>query len=195
MPKLKPVVKVFVSNLFCLIVILLITWVHLLIFSAEDLTNIDLGGNYNKSPKDILFRVRKEINSGRTFECSESALNQYLNSVILGKENELFSKLVKFDSVAVRLEEDEFDLIIIREFNGEPLTFSAKFKVVSTNKGIEISVKSGKFGKLNVPGGFVSLLYPGIVSIADLFEVEKEMLSRPISITLKRNWLQLEQRG
>ena len=121
------------------------------------------------------------------------AMNRF--KIVLGKENETFSKLVKFDSVAVRLEEDEFDLIIIRKLNGEPLTFSAKFKVVSTNKGIEISVQSGKFGKLNVPGGFVSLLYPGIVSIADLLEVEKEMLSRPISITLKRNWLQLQQRG
>jgi len=38
------------------------------------------------------------------------------------------------------------------------------------------------------------LLYPGIVGISDLFDSEKEMLSRPISITLKENWLQLKQR-
>ncbi|MBD29151.1 MAG: hypothetical protein CMO38_07880 [Verrucomicrobiaceae bacterium] len=194
MPRLKPFVKVFISNLFCLIVILVIAWVHLLIFSAEDLSDVDLGDNANRSPNDILLRVKEALDNGSDFECSEAALNQYLNSVIVGKEKEPFSELVKFNSLAVRLEDGAFDLIIIRKLNELPLTFSAKFNVVSTMRGIEITVRSGKFGRLNVPGGFVSLLYPGIVGISDLFDSEKEMLSRPISITLKENWLQLKQR-
>ena len=45
-----------------------------------------------------------------------------------------------------------------------------------------------------MPGGFVSLLYPGILNIVEILEQEKEMLTRPISVTIRKDWLTLTQR-
>ncbi|MAP17412.1 MAG: hypothetical protein CMO49_06540 [Verrucomicrobiales bacterium] len=194
MPKLKPFVKGFFTNIFCLILIGVILWVHFLILHSEDLTDVDFGDIRDAPPKDILFRANEVINSGRSFQCSEAALNQYLGVLIKGSENKLIDNLLSFDKVAIRLRDGEFDLILIRRFNDKPLTFSARFRVVSGEKGIEISVKSGRFGRLHVPGGFVSLLYPGILNIVEILEQEKEMLTRPISVTIRKDWLTLTQR-
>ena len=195
MPRLRSFVKGCLTNIFCLIIIGVIIWIHFLILSGEDLSDVDFGEDIKSPPRDILFRANEVINSGRSFECSERALNQYLGASILGKEINSIAKYIRFERVAVRLRDGEFDLILIRRINEKRLTFSARFQIVSNMKGIEISVKSGKFGNLHVPGGFVSLLYPSVLSVTELLEKEKEMLTRPISVTIKKDWLRLAQRN
>ena len=114
MPRLRPFVKGCLTNVFCLIIIGVIIWIHFLIISGEDLSDVDFGEDIKSPPRDILFRANEVINSGRSFECSERALNQYLGSSILGKEINSIAKFINFERVAVRLRDGEFDLILIR---------------------------------------------------------------------------------
>ena len=151
-----------------------------------------MGDVRDAPPKDILFRANEVINSGRPFECSEAALNQYLGVLIKGSENKLIEDLLSFDRVAIRLRDGEFDLILIRRFNDNPLTFSARFQNISGEKGIEISVKWEDFKDQYVPEGAVSLLYH-ILNIVEILEQEKEMLTRPISVTIRKDWLTLTE--
>ena len=109
MPRLRPFVKGCLTNIFCLIIIGVIIWIHFLILSGEDLSDVDFGEDIKSPPRDILFRANEVINSGRPFECSERALNQYLGASILGKEINSIAKYIRFERVAVRLRDGEFD--------------------------------------------------------------------------------------
>jgi hypothetical protein len=65
----------------------------------------------------------------------------------------------------------------------------------STDSGIEIRVKSGRYGMLQVPSGFMNLMRSGIMSVGNVLGVEKKILSRPLLVKLKDGWVRLDPRS
>ncbi|MBT7981782.1 MAG: hypothetical protein HN584_04375 [Akkermansiaceae bacterium] len=172
-----------------------IVWIHVLILSPEQFEDIK-GRKFNdKVPKDLLDQVVAAIDSGNSFECSEEALNQYMGSIINVIESEEIKKFSKFNGLFVRLLEGEFDLVFVREVFGKTFTSSVRFVMGSTDSGIEIRVKSGRYGMLQVPSGFMNLMRSSIMGVGNVLGVEKKILSRPLLVKLKDGWIQLDPRS
>jgi len=180
---------------FSLSLIFGIVWIHILILSPESFEDIE-GRKFNdKVPKDLLDQVAAAIDSGNSFECSEEALNQYIGSIINVRESEEIEKFTKFRGLFVRLLEGGFDLVFVRNILGKTFTSSVRFVMSSTDSGIEIRVKSGRYGMLQVPSGFMNLIRSGIMSVGNVLWVEKKILSRPLLVKLKDGWIRLDPRS
>ncbi len=192
---LRPRFRAAFVNTFSLSLILGIVWIHILIFSPERFEDIEGRLFNNKVPKDFLDQVVAAIDSGNSFECSEEALNQYISSIINVRESEGTEKFSKFNGLFVRLLEGEFDLVFVRDIFGKTFTSSVRFVMGSTDSGIEIRVKSGRYGMLQVPSGFMNLMRSGIMSVGNVLGVEKKILSRPLLVKLKDGWIQLDPRS
>jgi len=163
--------------------------------SPEALEDIKGRKLHNKAPKDLLDQVVAAIDSGNSFECSEEALNQYLGSIINAKESEKIGQFIEFKGLFVRLLEDELDLVFVREIFGKIVTSSVRFAMSSTDSGIEIKVKAGRYGMLQVPGGFMNLMRSSIMRVGNVLEAEKKILSRPLSVKLRDGWIRLDPRS
>lgn len=188
-------VKLVFFHAFNLSLIFGIVWIHILILSPEALEDIKGRKLHNKAPKDLLDQVVAAIDSGNSFECSEEALNQYLGSIINAKESEKIGQFIEFKGLFVRLLEDELDLVFVREIFGKIVTSSVRFAMSSTDSGIEIKVKAGRYGMLQVPGGFMNLMRSSIMRIGNVLEAEKKILSRPLSVKLRDGWIRLDPRS
>ena len=180
---------------FSLSLIFGIVWIHILILSPESVEDIE-GREFNdKVPKDLLDQVVAAIDSGNSFEFSEEALNQYIGSIINVRESEEIQKLSEFKGLFVRLLEGGFDLVFVRNIFGKTFTSSVRFVMDSTDSGIEIRVKSGRYGMLQVPSGFMNLMRSGIMGVGNVLGVEKKILSRPLLVKLKDGWIRLDPRS
>lgn len=180
---------------FSLSLIFGIVWIHILILSPESVEDIE-GREFNdKVPKDLLDQVVAAIDSGNSFEFSEEALNQYIGSIINVRESEEIQKLSEFKGLFVRLLEGGFDLVFVRNVFGKTFTSSVRFVMGSTDSGIEIRVKSGRYGMLQVPSGFMNLMRSGIMGVGNVLGVEKKILSRPLLVKLKDGWIRLDPRS
>jgi len=188
-------VKLVFFHAFNLSLIFGIVWIHILILSPEALEDIKGRKLHNKAPKDLLDQVVAAIDSGNSFECSEEALNQYLGSIINAKESEKIGQFIEFKGLFVRLLEDELDLVFVREIFGKIVTSSVRFAMSSTDSGIEIKVKAGRYGMLQVPGGFMNLMRSSIMRVGNVLEAEKKILSRPLSVKLRDGWIRLDPRS
>jgi hypothetical protein len=169
--------------------------VHVLILTPESVEDINGREFNNKVPKDLLDQIVAAIDSGNSFECSEEALNQYLGSIINVRESEKIGKFIEFDGLFVRLLEGEFDLVFIRKIFGKIVTSSVSFTMNSTSTGIEIKVKTGRYGMLQVPSGFMNLMRSGIMNVGKVLGVEKKVLSRPLLVKLKDGWIRLDPKS
>ena len=166
-----------------------------MILSPESVEDIE-GREFNdKVPKDLLDQVVAAIDSGNSFEFSEEALNQYIGSIINVRELEEIQKLSEFKGLFVRLLEGGFDLVFVRNIFGKTFTSSVRFVMDSTDSGIEIRVKSGRYGMLQVPSGFMNLMRSGIMGVGNVLGVEKKILSRPLLVKLKDGWIRLDPRS
>lgn len=188
-------VKLVFFHAFNLSLIFGIVWIHILILSPEALEDIKGRKLHNKAPKDLLDQVVAAIDSGNSFECSEEALNQYVGSIINAKESEKIGQFIEFKGLFVRLLEDELDLVFVREIFGKIVTSSVRFAMSSTDSGIEIKVKAGRYGMLQVPGGFMNLMRSSIMRVGNVLEAEKKILSRPLSVKLRDGWIRLDPRS
>ena len=187
--------RVVFIHAFSLSLICGIVWVHALILTPEVVEDINGREFNNKVPKDLLDQIVAAIDSGNSFECSEEALNQYLGSIINVRESEKIGKFIEFDGLFVRLLEGEFDLVFIRKIFGKIVTSSVRFTMNSTSTGIEIKVKTGRYGMLQVPSGFMNLMRSGIMNVGKVLGVEKKVLSRPLLVKLKDGWIRLDPKS
>ena len=162
----RPRFRAVFVHAFSLSLIFGIVWIHILSLSPE-------------SVEDLLGQVVAAIDSGNSFEFSEEALNQYIGSIINVRELEEIQKLSEFKGLFVRLLEGGFDLVFVRNVFGKTFTSSVRFVMDSTDSGIEIRVKSGRYGMLQVPSGFMNLMRSGIMGVGNVLGVEKKILSRP----------------
>ena len=191
----RPRFRAVFVHAFSLSLIFGIVWIHILILSPESVEDIE-GREFNdKVPKDLLDQVVAAIDSGNSFEFSEEALNQYIGSIINVRESEEIQKLSEFKGLFVRLLEDGFDLVFVRNIFGKTFTSSVRFVMGSTDSGIEIRVKSGRYGMLQVPSGFMNLMRSGIMGVGNVLGVEKKILSRPLLVKLKDGWIRLDPRS
>lgn len=160
----------------------------LLIFQAQDLTDIEGRAAAGPAPVDLLQHVTAAVTGGQDFECSETALNQYVNGLLEAKE---LSDAIEFKGLWVRLHDGEIELIFEREVMGKATTVAASLSIEQRADGHVIRVSGGRFGRLPVPAGFARLLTPALVKLGKVFEAEKEVLSRSDGLTISSGWLRL----
>jgi hypothetical protein len=157
--------------------------------NLEDIAGRESGG---LAPVDLLQRVKDAVVSGQDFECSEEALNQYVQSVLEAHEAEGFDIFAEFRGLWIRLNEGSFDLVFERQVLGLPSTVSAELRISRVGDRYMIEAVGGKFGRLRVSRGCMSLIKGGIENVGSVFEAEKGVLSRAGGLTISDGWLRLE---
>ena len=170
------------------------------VYTPEDLDDIDgrTAGDQEQRvvapvpPTDLLQQVKEAVVSGQNFECSEEALNHYLRSVLEAREANGLDIFAEFRGLWIRLNEGSFELVFERQVLGLPSTVSAELRILRVEDRYMIEAVGGKFGRLSVPKGFLTLIKGGIENVGSVFEAEKKVLSRSGALTISDGWLRLE---
>ncbi|MDP4779542.1 MAG: hypothetical protein NWR03_14140 [Akkermansiaceae bacterium] len=144
------------------------------------------------SVRDIKTVLEKSIQGDHSVRLTEKELNRWLASELdLTQGGELGAN-VSLKRVWVRLREGVAEIIFEREVAGYPMTTSMFLQVeqLETGKGMRTNVhlhgggysdslpiptRGGRFGKLVVPQGFLTLVLPDFEKLAAVFETEIEL--------------------
>ncbi|MEP4079878.1 hypothetical protein [Haloferula sp.] len=155
----------------------------------QDLSDIDgCGpGSVGKSSRNLKRVLANSIKGGYELTLSEEDLNLYLRDVLKVKQGGLLAEQVKFDDVAVRLNDDHAEIIMVRMIAGYPMTLSMFLRVeqselpngtimkeIVRNRGpyhesIQRPGVGGRFGRLPIPEGFLLLVMPAFQNLAAVF--------------------------
>jgi hypothetical protein len=157
----------------------------------QDLSDI---GGYNsaasvESPRDLRAVLRASLDRGHAVTLSEMEINRWLGHTLAAKQGGPLAGKVSLDRVCVRLEDGVAELIMERSVFGKPFTVSMFVKVEQTESsgGVRTAVhrhggpyspdlpkpmRGGRFGKLVVPQGFLNLVIPAYVKLAETYHEE-----------------------
>lgn len=164
-----------------------------LVFLGEPLDDIEGresgGGGANG---DLLERAEAAIDAGLAFQATEAEINRHIQAVLEAREADGFELFSTFEGLWVRLGEGGFDLIFERDFLGLDSTVAARIVIETSDSGHRIDAQGGRFGRLPVPRGALSLIRDGLESAGKVFLPEKDVLSRSGELTIAPRQLRLE---
>lgn len=167
-----------------------------LIFMPQSLADIDRTDGDGIVTGDLLEKANRAILSGRSFKCSEKALNDHLRLVINAREADGFEIFSEFKRLLVQLNENSIEIIFERDVLGMTSTVSAQLAIKVFTEGsakmTEVKVIGGKFGSLPVTRNFVGLIRKALLNVGNVLVPEKEMLSHLGGITIRDGWLILK---
>ncbi len=160
----------------------------------QDLADI---GGYGPATKATPVRnmrsvLQNAIDRNYAVTLSEAEINQWLAETLVMKQGGLLGKDIRLEDFLVRLEDGRAELIMVRSVFGKPFTLSMYFKVDKEQSGKEIITtfnpsggpflkdqefpqKGGRLGQLVVPQGFLHLVLPSYLKVAELFSDETEL--------------------
>lgn len=167
-----------------------------LIFLPQSLADIDRTSGGRILASDLLEQTNRAILGGRSFKCSEKALNDHLRLVVNAREAGGFEIFSEFKSLLVRLNDDSLEIVFERDVLGFTTTVSAELTIKMFTEGsgkmTEVKVIGGKFGSLPVPKNFVGLIRKELENVAKVLAPEKEVLSCLGGIIVRDGWLILK---
>lgn len=167
-----------------------------LIFLPQSLADIDRTGDGRILASDLLEQTNRAILGGRSFKCSEKALNDHLRLVVNAREARGFEIFSEFKSLLVRLNDDSLEIVFERDVLGFTTTVSAELTIKMFTEGsgkmTEVKVIGGKFGSLPVSKNFVGLIRKELENVAKVLAPEKEVLSCLGGIIVRDGWLILK---
>lgn len=181
----------------------------------QDLT--DLGGYGPATAKPEAERemkavLKNAISRAYPVTLSETEINQWLARTLVAKQGGFLEGKVTLKRVWVRLEAGRAEVVMEREFLGNPFTVSMFLQVarMEGRKGTRTEIEmhggpyhqdfpnppqGGRFGKLVVPQGFLLLVMPAYEKLAAAFPDEIDLAFREMSrITLEKDRLVLDPR-
>jgi hypothetical protein len=183
------------SKLFFILLIVPVLLVGTLIYNAalpQDLSDI---GGYNPNtqsskPRDIKSVLENSLKRDMTVILSEAEVNLWLKENLVAKQGGEFGKHVSLDAIWVRFEDGYAEVVMQRTIMGTPFTSSMYVQInqmLDQNK-VELSLhggpylkdfpmlkRGGKFGRLEVPQGFLLLVLPGYKKLAAALPEELEL--------------------
>ncbi len=167
-----------------------------LIFLPQSLADIDRTGGGRILASDLLEQTNRAILGGRSFKCSEKALNDHLRLVVNAREARGFEIFSEFKRLLVRLNDDSLEIVFERDVLGFTTTVSAELTIKMFTEGsgkmTEVKVIGGKFGSLPVSKNFVGLIRKELENVAKVLAPEKEVLSCLGGIIVRDGWLILK---
>ena len=179
-----------------LLFVMLLAAGTVLIFLPQSLADIDRTGGGRILASDLLEQTNRAILGGRSFKCSEKALNDHLRLVVNAREARGFEIFSEFKSLLVRLNDDSLEIVFERDVLGFTTTVSAELTIKMFTEGsgkmTEVKVIGGKFGSLPVSKNFVGLIRKELENVAKVLAPEKEVLSCLGGIIVRNGWLILK---
>lgn len=174
----------------------------------------DIGG-YRKTAnepaaRDLKAVLRASLDRGHTLILSETEINRWLNQTLKAKQKGLLAPYVSMEGVCVRLEKNVAEIVMVRKAFGKPFTVSMFLKIDQFDgpKGLRTVVhrhggrysplfpkpmRGGRFGQLLVPQGFLALVIPSYMKLAEVYSEELRLGFREMEgIRIEKNRLVLE---
>ncbi|WP_193211986.1 hypothetical protein [Luteolibacter marinus] len=190
------------------------------IVTPQDLTDIKgRTSGLTAPPKapDLAAVLKKSIEGNYPISLSEEQINLYLQQTLAAKQGGLLGEFVTMKGVRVRLEEGYAEVIMERSVMDQPLTLSMYLKidqyidVQGRTKGalvrggdpyfpndprLEHLIRGGRFGRLEVPQGFLLLVLPAFEKLAGVYQNELHLGFEEMSrITFAEGKLVLDPRA
>ena len=182
------------SKLVFLLLILPVALVAAAIYfiaQPQDLSDV---GGYNPPvgtppARDIKAVLQNAVNRDTPVTLSEIELNLWLAKSLVTRQGGELADKVSLDRVWIRLEQGYAELVMERKVMGKPFTLSTYLQVDRVEgpdgpnaelqlhggpyfKDYPILKRGGRFGKVEVPQGFLLLVLPGLKNLAKAFPEE-----------------------
>lgn len=195
-----------------LVVVVALGFVIVRVLQPQDLS--DLGGRgvetTGDAPRDLKQVLEQSIERRFAVTLTENEINRWLAQNVKMEQHGLLSGCVSDSRVWVRLGDGVAEVILERKVLGRPLTFSMYFQLQIEEKDSvprkEILLhggplvawwptiqRGGRFGRLNVPQGYLHLLLPAYRRLADACRDELHLAFEEMSdIRIEKNRLVLD---
>ncbi|MEP2774800.1 MAG: hypothetical protein ABJQ29_16600 [Luteolibacter sp.] len=160
--------------------------------------------------RDLRQVLEKAIQGDHSVNLSEKELNRWLGSQLELEQGGALASNVSLKRVWVRLREGVAEVIIERDVAGFPMTTSMFLQVeqletatgMRTNvhlhgggfhESVPVPTRGGRFGQLTVPQGFLNMVMPDFVKLAEVFQPEIELgFEKMARIRIKDKRLELD---
>lgn len=197
-----------------LVIFLVLLTVAVLIYRAWTPQSVDSIPGYGdaeraqSSPQDIPALLLRAQEANYPLFLSEKDINLYLAEAVKGKQGGPLAILARYQGVAVRLYDGYAEIVLIRTVGSRGYLQTVSMYVApesqeTLNGPVVVTEYSGplllgsvsvggRIGKLPVPQGYLHLIRPAFVSLAEALRPELDILldpHRPIQI--KRGELQI----
>lgn len=191
-PKAKGGCVARLASLFLLLVVAGLAAALYQISQPQDLTDIAGrgAGAVGKPSRDLKAVLASALKGDYELTLTEQDINLYLRDTLKMKQGGLLADEASLDEVAVRLEGDHAEIIMVRTVAGHPFTVSMYVRVVQSelpngnilkevvrsrgpyHESIKRPNVGGRFGKLPMPEGFLLLVMPSFEKLAAVFRDE-----------------------
>jgi hypothetical protein len=181
---------------------------------SQDLSDIKgYGMAANPAGRDLSQAVAEAVQrGGYEVKISEADLNGWLKRTFELKQGGLLADQVKLEGIAVRLENEQAEVILERSVFGRPMTASMFLRIekIEDSGGVLTQIhldggpytdsfpklkKGGRIGKLVVPQGFLILLRPSFEKVGRLLSKEAENgIQNMNRVTIEKGSLILDPR-
>jgi len=157
--------------------------------SLDDIDGLDpAAANRGRDISQVLTEsVDRQIPATLT----EAEINQWLARTLKVEQGGRLAEHAEFKRVAVRLREGIAEIVMEREIAGQPFTTSMFISISQRTEGhnqvtdvnlhggaypywLAFPPRGGRFGSLVVPQGFLRIVMPDYMSLADVLESEIE---------------------
>ena len=170
------------------------------ISQPQDISDIDGRGPLavGKRAPNLKLRLKNAVKDGSVVRLSEEDLNLYLRDTLLAKQGGMLADHVEIKDVAIRMEGDTAEIILVREIAGHPFTVSIFLRVRQTeqtngdirtefmmnggpyHESLKRPMMGGRFGKLTVPEGFLILVLPAFRNLAAVYSEDEWVGAEPV---------------
>ena len=180
----------------------------------QDLSDI---GGYGpaaseESSRDLRAVLRAALERGHSLTLSETEINRWLSRTLTAKQGGPLADHISMERVCIRLEDGLAEVIMVRSVFGKPFTVSMFLKVEQTegsyglrtvvhrhggqySPNLPKPMRGGRFGRLVVPQGFLTLVVPGYEKLAGAYREEIRLgFEEMAGIRIESNRLILDAR-
>lgn len=204
----------YVSLVLRLIIFLILATVAILVYRAWSPQNVGNIPGYgaaeraHSAPQDIPALLARAQEANYPLFLSEKDINLYLGEVVKGKQSGPLGILARYEGVAVRLYDGYAEIVLVRTIGNRGYRQTVSMYVApesqeTVNGPVVVTEYAGpdllgsipvggRMGKLPVPQGYLYLIRPAFVALADALKMELDIIldpHRPIQI--KRGELQI----
>jgi hypothetical protein len=180
----------------------------------QDLSDVKGYGGISGNPtRDLSQTLHNAVERGYDLRLSEEDMNRWLAGTLAMKQDGVLGASVKLEGVAIRLEQDVAEVVMVRSAFGRPFTVSMFLRIEQTESSDGVSTalhrdggaytdsfpklkKGGRFGKLVVPQGMLLLVMPSFSKLKDQFTDEiSNGLEKMARVRIEEGNLVLDPRG
>jgi hypothetical protein len=152
---------------------------------------IDVPGKLPET--DLLDRIEQAIwRRNAPLELSESDVNRYLASSLVGTQEYPSALLAKFDRVALSFQPGLCRVWLCWTADKYPVTAALDFTITRNKKNFDVEPRGGSLGRLPVFRGALATLIPGLRSLCSALDEEIHAVFQMNQIRFEKNKVVLD---